>query len=1221
MPGVGHEEKLNLFHHLSECNVHISGYLPDHTLIVIGSEESLIAASNHSAVVWAGYHEPEWKLDPAWENILSSVERMLETVDSPMDRQERNNTLSNISMINAVLHTLPVQIFDGSKDNSIPRLGIKIVFPWASGPSPYAQDHPRSLLAHAGKDSQARSDPPTAAAEDWQPILRRSFAEEVDIVASSPSTAIVIVPLQHLRSIIGWLINRPSVHWVEPVSKKRLKGQQASSVIQSGLPANDNALDPGTRPFWASGITGTGQVVGTGDSGLDVNHCFFTDPEVPWPGVTSSVNGIPTFISDKHRKIALYHGFADFRDGNGHGTHTSGTLAGIPYSQSLENSGNTDIGMAPGAKIAFIDLSGGGDDLVLTPYNLARDYFGVTKMAGAQVHSDSWGSDSTKYDDEAAMIDEFCWQNPEFIPVFPSGNDGDYGAFSGQSTVNSPATAKNVIAAGATLSTFEMPSANTYDGQVWTASTSVGSWETSYRVLQSDFSPSFEVLEGKSLKLVAADPLDGCSKLTNAADLTNAVSLIERGGCNFDAKARFAEESGAAAVLIFDSEAGAYFVPSSVEGASQIPVAMIPRRQGRNALALVNSGRDVQISFSKAPDSSSLYGFEDLAEFSSQGPVIKDNRVKPDFVAPGTIASAKASSACGIATYGGTSMSTPVIAGAALLARQYFMDGFYPSGVANSDDAFTPSSALIKAVFVAGASSLQGFEADTGLPIDPPPSFRQGFGRINLGKSLPLPENPNGPKSVQLLDKIPIAAGETHTYCLNANGGIVTVALVWTDLPANPSASKHLVNDLDLIVRSAGLNGERLLGNGGDFENPTIPDSTNNIELVELPPGSPGKFSIEVSGSSVQEFGGPQPYAIVVNGDFDGVLAVPSSDNNVECDILSAVILSGPGEITNNSIVEFELGTSTGNSNAISFECKLEVYEGYVAVTNENIGTFDWTKCSNPLILENLADGKYIFNARIQGDEKSAEYVFTKDNTPPSVSLNSPENDLIFMRTFEFTSDEEYPVEFECKLNLERGQELQTEISSGTWTPRILSLGEWFSCSSPQTIAWLFPGEWAFEVKGTDVAGNIAQIPERFDWSIIPPNGQRYPQIVSGPFLRVSSDDVVFNVKAVESSSLQSANIPVNCAVIEGIEIVSDPEWKNCSSPVNFGTLDGGTYSFIAAIDLENSLEEIRVTSTFVVDTDAPSVNFIEETPYVFSENTATIEFDVSENDAVVSCE
>lgn len=79
-------------------------------------------------------------------------------------------------------------------------------------------------------------------------------------------------------------------------------------------------------------------------------------------------------------------------------------------------------------------------------------------------------------------------------------------------------------------------------------------------------------------------------------------------------------------------------------------------------------------------------------------------------------------------------MATPVVAGSAALVRQYFMDGWYPFGVKNASAGFTPSGSLTKATLISGAASMTGFEALTGLPIDPPPSFRQGFGRVLLGE-------------------------------------------------------------------------------------------------------------------------------------------------------------------------------------------------------------------------------------------------------------------------------------------------------------------------------------------------------------------------------------------------------------------------------------------------------------------------------------------------------
>jgi subtilisin family serine protease len=124
-----------------------------------------------------------------------------------------------------------------------------------------------------------------------------------------------------------------------------------------------------------------------------------------------------------------------------------------------------------------------------------------------------------------------------------------------------------------------------------------------------------------------------------------------------------------------------------------------------------------------------------MASFSSLGPTY-DWRIKPDLVAPGdsiysadtlTDAEVAAGDTCGKVDMDGTSMATPIAAGAFTLLRQYFTEGFYPSGEKTSADEFVPSAALLKAVMINGAQALKGFESD-GWPIDPPPSLKQGWG-------------------------------------------------------------------------------------------------------------------------------------------------------------------------------------------------------------------------------------------------------------------------------------------------------------------------------------------------------------------------------------------------------------------------------------------------------------------------------------------------------------
>jgi hypothetical protein len=66
-------------------------------------------------------------------------------------------------------------------------------------------------------------------------------------------------------------------------------------------------------------------------------------------------------------------------------------------------------------------------------------------------------------------------------------------------------------------------------------------------------------------------------------------------------------------------------------------------------------------------------------------------------------------------------MSTPAAAGAATLARQYFTDGFYPTGAPVPAHAYQPSASLIRAVLVAGAETMRGECGLSGGPLYPPP--------------------------------------------------------------------------------------------------------------------------------------------------------------------------------------------------------------------------------------------------------------------------------------------------------------------------------------------------------------------------------------------------------------------------------------------------------------------------------------------------------------------
>ena len=90
---------------------------------------------------------------------------------------------------------------------------------------------------------------------------------------------------------------------------------------------------------------------------------------------------------------------------------------------------------------------------------------------------------------------------------------------------------------------------------------------------------------------------------------------------------------------------------------------------------------------------------------------------------------AAAGQTCGTTEKGGTSMAAPVVSGAAAIIRQYFEEGYYPSGIQNDDHSFTPSADTIKAILVNGATTLN---MNTANSIISAYDYNQGHGLIDL---------------------------------------------------------------------------------------------------------------------------------------------------------------------------------------------------------------------------------------------------------------------------------------------------------------------------------------------------------------------------------------------------------------------------------------------------------------------------------------------------------
>ncbi|MCB0413241.1 MAG: S8 family serine peptidase [Bdellovibrionales bacterium] len=190
-----------------------------------------------------------------------------------------------------------------------------------------------------------------------------------------------------------------------------------------------------------------------------------------------------------------------------------------------------------------------------------------------------------------------------------------------------------------------------------------------------------------------------------------------------------------------------------------------------------------------------------LAAFSSRGPT-KDGRIKPDVVAPGTNILSLCSQVTGASVLwgafndyycfsGGTSMSTPLVSGAASLVRQRLKKEYH---------FVSPSAALVKALLIHSAYDMYpgqyGFGSSVQELEKEGPNFDQGFGRVDLKETL----NPDKTYFV-IEDNQSISEGvEFSKKFESRENGSIKVTLYYTDAPATAAAEKALVNDLDLSV-------------------------------------------------------------------------------------------------------------------------------------------------------------------------------------------------------------------------------------------------------------------------------------------------------------------------------------------------------------------------------------------------------------------------------------
>ncbi len=426
------------------------------------------------------------------------------------------------------------------------------------------------------------------------------------------------------------------------------------------------------------------------DTGIDQTHPAFQDPGLTAPAGYPICSGTDcAFTSNKVIVARSYvkmlaagtssaNPAADSRpddisprDRTGHGTAVASVAAGNTNTGLV-----TMTGMAPHAFLGNYRIFGSpevndttSDDVIIAAAEDAmKDGMDIISLSlGAPAFSGPLDTGSICGQNTGATCDPLsssleALANAGMIVVVAAGNNGP-----SYNSIGSPGDAPSVITVGA----------STNSHRVVESVTVTGTSQNYVALLGNGTTPSSPLMApGIDIATLGSGSL-ACAPLP-AGSLTGSIALVERGTCTFLIKLQHATAAGAVGVIFYMADGSAPISPGGL-GGTIAPAVMIANADGSALQNFLDANPAANVTIDPTQMEQPLSVFNQLASFSSQGPVTGSSAMKPELVAVGANMYMAAQSydplgslygANGYTVANGTSFATPMVSGAAALVKQ-----------------------------------------------------------------------------------------------------------------------------------------------------------------------------------------------------------------------------------------------------------------------------------------------------------------------------------------------------------------------------------------------------------------------------------------------------------------------------------------------------------------------------------------------------------------------